>query len=390
VPSVLAVLVLLALLFAGGAARAAGPGDALVGRVAAEVGAYQDTNTTSCVSPVISGGVENVLSGWGVNGSFAVDIVSTASADIVATASPRWHELRFAPAVNGHRRFGDADVALRASLSSEPDYLSLAGGATFSLDLAHKLVTPSLSYDFAHDTLGRSGTPFSLFSRPIQRHTLGAGVALVLDKATVFIPTLSVMIEVGDTSKPYRHVPIFSAAAAADVTPGMSAADVDATRLDARPLEQLPTSRQRWALDALILHRFTRSTLRLEERLYVDTWGLRAFTSDVRAFFDVGESLRVGAHGRLHAQTGVSFWQLAYVATPTSQGLSLPALRTGSRELGPLVSPTAGLDLRIPFGEKRGVALVLGSEVGYTRFLDHLFIQDRVSVLGTTMMEAEL
>ncbi|MFT3764554.1 MAG: DUF3570 domain-containing protein [Minicystis sp.] len=389
-PALVLFLVLMITLTGSTAAHAGGPGDALVGQVAAEVGVYADTNTTTCVTPVVSAKVENVLSGWGVSGSFAVDVVSTASADIVATASPRWRELRYAPALGGHHRFGDADVALRASLSSEPDYLSVAGGGTFSIDLAGKTVTPGVSYDFAHDTLGRAGTPFSLFSRPIQRHSLAAGVALVLGKSTLFIPTLSAQFEIGDTSKPYRHVPMFGAAAADAVTPGMSAADVDAIRLDLRPLEQLPKQRQRWALDAVLLHRFARSTLRLEERLYQDTWGLRASTTDARVLFDVGEHLRLGTHARLHAQTAVSFWQLAYVARSTSQGLLVPALRTGARELGPLVTPTGGLDLRIPIGPGRRLALTLGGEVGYTRFLDHLFIRDRVSFLGTTMMEAEL
>ena len=140
-------------------------------RVGSETAIYQDTDATTVFTPVVFGGVENVLAGWGVNGSFLVDVVSTASADIVATASTRWTEVRVEPAISGHRRFGDADVALRGSLSNEPDYLSFAAGTTVSIDLHHKMITPSLSYDFGHDTLGRAGTPFSVFSRPIVRNT---------------------------------------------------------------------------------------------------------------------------------------------------------------------------------------------------------------------------
>ena len=38
----------------------------------------------------------------------------------------------------------------------------------------------------------------------------------------------------------------------------------------------------------------------------------------------------LAAHLRFHAQSAVSFWKLAYVATETSQGFAVPALRTGS------------------------------------------------------------
>ena len=47
---------------------------------------------------------------------------------------------------------------------------------------------------------------------------------------------------------------------------------VNATRLPARPLEQLPLARDRYSLGARYMHRFRTATLRLEERLYLDSW----------------------------------------------------------------------------------------------------------------------
>ena len=252
------------------------------------------------------------------------------------------------------------------------------------------MITPSLSYDFGHDTLGRAGTPFSLFSHPIVRNTASLGVAMVIDKATLFVPTLWVQLEGGDTSKPYRFVPMFDRAGAARVQPGMSAAQIDPLRLDLRPLDQLPTQRARWALDWRLLHRWSATTLRVDQRLYLDTWGLKATTTDARCFGDASNRVRLGGHLRFHAQTGVSFWKLAYVATMTSQGLVVPALRTGAHELGPLLSPTAGLDMRVALDKAGLFALTVASDVAYTRFIDHLFITDRVSFLGSTTLEVEL
>ncbi len=383
----LVVPALLVALGLAGDAGAAGPLGPLTVRAGSELAVYQDSDATTVVSPVLFAGVENVLSGWGLEGSLLVDVVSTASADIVATASSRWSEVRYAPALNGHRRFGDVDVGLRAALSSEPDYLSVAGGTSISIDLAHKAVTPTLTYDFAHDTLGRAGTPFSLFSRPIARHTASLGVGIVVDKATVFVPSVTAVVELGDSSKPYRFIPMFDHADVGLVQPGMTAAQIDPLRLDFRPLEQLPTERQRWALSFRLLHRFSHSTLRFDERLYADTWGLKATTTDVRYFVDTSPKVRVGGHLRFHAQTAVSFWRLAYEATETSQGPRVPALRTEARELGTLYTPTAGLDFRVVLDKHERLALTFAGDLGVTKLIDQLFIDHRVSFLGSTLFE---
>ena len=79
------VAVLLVVLVAPAEARADGPLGALSVRAGAELAVYQDSDATSVTSPVVFAGVENVLGGWGVSGSLLVDVVSTASADIVAT-----------------------------------------------------------------------------------------------------------------------------------------------------------------------------------------------------------------------------------------------------------------------------------------------------------------
>ncbi|MEP7121006.1 MAG: DUF3570 domain-containing protein [Byssovorax sp.] len=382
-------LLLCAAVCAGKTAVAEGDSPLTI-RAGAEMSFYQDSKATTVASPTIFAGVEHVLGGWGVSGTLMVDVVSTASADIVATASTRWNEVRVAPALRGHRRFGDADVAVRAAVSSEPDYLSTAGGATLSLDLANKLVTPSLSYDFSHDLAGRTATPFSLFARPIDRHTLSGSVSLIMSRATVFVPALSATFERGDTSKPYRYIPLFSPNAAAQVVAGMSAEAINPLRIGLAPLEQLPTSRQRWSLDGLVLHRFAQSTLRFEERLYVDTWGLKASTADAHFQLDLSERTRLGAHLRFHAQTGVNFWRLAYVATATSAGIDVPALRAGGPELGPLFTPTEGLDLRIELSPHNHLAISFAGDLAETRFLDHLYLTGRTSFLGATTLDVEL
>ncbi|MFP6685825.1 MAG: hypothetical protein VB934_13980, partial [Polyangiaceae bacterium] len=153
-------------------------------RINFEVSGYHDDMNVDVLTPSVSARVENITAGWGIGAAFLVDVVTAASTDIVATASPGFREVRWAPALNGHKRFGDFDVGLSGSFSHEPDYLSGSIGARSTLDLRQKTITPSLGYQFSYDVNGRVGTDFEVFSRKIKRHAVDVGVGLVLTKAT--------------------------------------------------------------------------------------------------------------------------------------------------------------------------------------------------------------
>jgi hypothetical protein len=170
---------------------------------------------------------------------------------------------------------------------------------------------------------------------------------------------------------------------------GASIDEVTALRLSARPLEQLPLSRTRYVASARLAHRYTSSTLRLDERVYTDSWGLKATSTDVRMLFDVDPRVELGPHLRFHAQAPVDFWQRAYILRP---GFDFPALRTGDRELGPLVTTTVGGTLRVGVGPStRPRSWVVGLELSgaSTQYLDDLYITSRLSGLGALTMEVE-
>ncbi len=357
--------------------------------VGTELSGYHDSDHVDVVSPAFYARVENPTDGWGFGGSFVVDVVTAASTDIVATASPRWTELRYAPALSGHKKISDVDVGLRGNISVEPDYLATSVGASASADLVQKTVTPSLSYEFSYDISGRAGTSFDAFSRPLNRHGLDLGVTFVVDKASFFTVSSTLVFESGDSSKPYRYVPVFDPDVAALVQPGQSIDSVLLARAVDRPLEQLPTSRQRFALAARYARRFASSTARAEERLYTDNWGLKASTTDATYFIDVTKDLRVWPHMRFHMQSGVDFWKLAYVTTLTSKGGTIPVFRTGDRELGPLWSLTGGGGVRLALDDEGAYALIASADVVYSRFLDHLFVLQRFGYFGQTTLEVE-
>jgi hypothetical protein len=365
-----------------------GRGRGLTFRGALEVSTYNDTDHTDVASPAIAVSLENPTSGWAVGGSLLVDVVSSASADIVATASRRFDQARLEAALGGDYRIDVVKASLRGGLSVESDYVGRAIGGSVSADLADKRVTPTLGYTLGLDTIGRDDTSFDEFSNDLTRHTIDASVSGVLDASTIALAGLTLQIESGDQSKPYRHIPLFSEEVAARVPRGATPEVVAAFRLPPTPLEQLPLDRLRLAVLLRGAHRFETMTLRADERVYFDDWGMFASTTDARLPIDLDTETRVGPHLRFHIQKGVGFWERAYVATPNPVGFNIPSFRTGDRELGPLFAVTAGAQAERKLTD--GLLVKLQVDGIYTQFLDHIYIFDRLGVFTATTLELEV
>jgi hypothetical protein len=306
----------------------------------------------------------------------------------VSTASRRWEEVRQEGTLSAAYKPGTLGVSATGNVSTEPDYLSWTAGGAITQDVLDKSVTWLAAMYHTHDVAGRTGTPFSIFSRSINRDAFKLGVTLVVDRRTIVSFVGDLVTENGDQSKVYRYIPLF--APGTNVPIGASVDEVSRLRASARPLEQLPLSRERYAVSGRLAHRFHASTLRLDERIYIDSWGLKATSTDARLLFELGPRVESGPHVRLHAQSPVSFWQRAYVLEP---GFNYPALRTGDRELGPLVNATEGWTIRIAVGgAKHPRSWVLGFDlnVSETRYLDDLYVTQRLAGVGGMTLEAEL
>lgn len=365
-----------------------GRGRGLTFRGALEVSTYNDTDATGVFSPAVALSLENPTSGWAVGGSVLVDVVSAASADIVATASRRFDQARVEAALGGDYRIDIVKASLHGGLSVESDYVGRAIGGAVSADLVDKRVTPTVGYTLGLDTIGRDDTSFDDFSNDLTRHTIDASVAGVVDASTIALAGATLQLESGDQSKPYRHIPMFSEDVAGRVPRGATPEVVAAFRLPPAPLEQLPLDRTRVAFLVRGAHRFDTVTLRGDQRFYFDDWGMFASTTDGRLPIDLDSMTRVGPHLRFHIQNGVGFWERAYVATPNPVGFNIPTFRTGDRELGPLFALTLGGEVQRQLVE--GLAVKLQVDGIYTQFLDHIYIFDRFGVFTATTLELEV
>ena len=365
------------------------PGGATI-TASSAVSAYSDTDSVHVITPTVAGGVRDDVAGWSVDGRYLVDAVSAASVDIVSTASGHWKEVRNVGSGDAALKSGNLGIAVAGGFSHEPDYLSLGGGGTLSLDLREKNVTPFIGGSYEHDDVGRTGLP-KIYWHTLQKGTVQLGVTFVVDRSTIAAVTFDGIFERGYLAKPYRYVPLFVPGVAAQLQPGASVTQVNALRLDLRPVDAVPDARDRYALSGRLAHRFETSTIRGDERLYHDDWGMWASTTDLRFLVDLGDRFLVWPHARLHAQQGVDFWERAYVAPVAPDGTpTVPRYRTGNREDGPLYEWTAGGGTRVLFirGRRQSWSLTFEMEGIFSRYLDALYITQRRALFGNLSLEA--
>lgn len=365
-------------------------GKNLVVKAGMDVAGYADTTNVDVLTPSVNGSVSSPTAGWNVGGAFIVDVLSAASPDIVSEASAPYRETRYAGVLSGGYKPGKYGVTLQGNVSREPDYLSIGGGGAVTADLRDKLLTPRLAVNYSHDDIGRG--PNNVISH-LDTTEVEAGVTMVMSSTSLLVVGLTGQFERGDQSKPYRYVPMFNPEVVPFIPPGASPDLVNQYRLNTKPLEQLPTARDRYALGLRFNHRFTNTTLRIDQRIYYDSWQLKATTTDLRYVMDISKRVRIWPHGRLNAQTGTNFYQLAYGAIADAQnGVTVPLYRTDDRELSPLVTLTGGGGARVALGaleSKTQFGLNFSADVMYTKYFEALFITFRTAVYGSIGIDAE-
>jgi hypothetical protein len=362
--------------------------------VGLEFSGYTDSTNVHVLSPAINFAIDSPTGGWNVGGSYLLDLVTAASPDLVSTASRHFREQRHAVAAGGGYKFKFGTIGLNTNVSSEPDYLSRTIGGNFSTELYEKMVTPSFAYHYSWDTIGYRNTPFDNFSRPLSTHAIETGMTFVISPTTLLVTGLAMSFEIGENAKLYRFIPMFDDVTAANVKPGQDAASVNEGRLPIRPRENVPDSRSRIAIAGRLNHRFTNATMRIEQRFYTDSWGIKGSTTDARYLYDLTERLRVWPHLRLHAQTGASFYKLAYIASVTEKDspISIPQYRTADRESSPMMAVTLGGGSKVVLTSEKTkpeLAVVVSGDVMYNKYFESLFILSRTAIWGTVGLDAE-
>jgi tetratricopeptide (TPR) repeat protein len=386
----------------------------IVIKASTDVNGYMDTTAVRVFSPGINAAVFSPTSGWNVGGNYLIDIVSAASPDIISYASPPFREIRHAGSLYGGYKPGPWGLQLSGNLSVEPDYISRTIGLAGTYDLNEKLTTPRVAISYTWDKIGRK--PFSDCTdldttfknnlgeeqntaegacvRPFRTWTLEAGVTQIASPTMLFQIGATAQFERGDQSKPYRYVPMFINKNADKIVAGDSVKKVNELRESYRPREQLPTERDRYAIAGRIIKRIgTNMTLRAEERLYIDTWGTFASTTDIRYLIDVSNRVRLWPHVRFHLQTAATFYQLAYRVPIKANGdVDVPLFRTGDRELSSMLGETLGLGAHLGLGNLDGetkAGLTFAFDAMFNQYSQSLFISGRTALYSSMSFDVE-
>lgn len=364
---------------------------AFVAHASLELSGYTDTLDVHILSPAVRANVGSPTQGWNVGASYLIDVVTAASPDVVASASRRFNDLRHDVAVTGGYKPGNYGAQLSGHYSTEKDYISRSVGITGIGDFLEKSVTPSLGYAFTWNTIGRAGTDYDIFGNDFYVHDFTLGSTFLLGPTSLFVAGAEVQLEDGNQSKPYRYIPMFEPGVT--VPKGASPEEVNAKRLPTKPLEQLPLDRQRFAIAGRFIQRIGgRATLRIDERLYRDTWNIMATSTDIRYLVDLNR-FRVGPHVHIHAQTPAKFYRRIYGAILDRDGYaSIPAFRTTDRELSPMFGITLGGTGRIGLTSpesKLQLGVFLSADALYNRYLDSLYVKDRLAGYGTLGIEGD-
>ena len=296
------------------AARASAEGMATVD---VRSGVYQDSDRTlvSTTTVAARGTIKDRLT---IEARYLVDVVSSASVDVVTAATARFQETRHEAAGGLAYRDGTNSVSGGYIYSIENDWESHTANLGWSRDLARHNVTIGAGGTYVHNAVGRSGD--RNFHRTL---TVGGAAGFV-----AFTPSPRDVVSLGYTvsyldgyqASPYRFV-FFT-------EPGGSRA--------ASP-ETDPQTRLRHALTVRWnRHLFTDSALQTFARAYLDDWGVASATVGVEYLIGLGD-FTLGLHVRGYFQEHAGFYRPVYTA----------ALRymTADRELSRFVDGFGGVRL---------------------------------------------
>ena len=244
----------------------------LVVRIAGDLSGYSDTNSVAVYTPGFNASIVSPTAGMELRRQLPPRRGQRGSPDIVSTASPPFEEypLRRRP----HGRV-QARSLRRTGVGQHlvvTDYDT--GGLRLTGDFNDKLITPTLHVQLrSHRPRPTNQNSFNDLKGKLDTHEFEGGVTFVLSPTAIAVGGTA-QFERGDQSQPYRYIAMFDPDTVAPFVPNGATVDlVNRTRLPVRPLEQLPTSRDRIASACASRSASRRSTgaLQAQSRLYYDS-----------------------------------------------------------------------------------------------------------------------
>jgi len=246
-----------------------------------------------------------------LEGHVLIDAITSASV-AAGTAQGVFEEQRYELGLVYTHDLGVARVGGGGRVSYEPDYMSTFGKLHADIDFADKNTVLGFDAAFGHDDVGRIVMGLDRTSTRMDVGTLttylgAVTLTQILSPNAIAHLTYDVTSLKGDQANPYRLVD--------SLKPGPDGIPIQITEPETHPDERL---RQAIAGQLRYFIEPTETTLVAGYRYYLDDWGLRAHTPDVRVIQQAGDSIDLTLRYRFHFQTAADFYRPSY---PSLDGL---------------------------------------------------------------------
>ncbi|MCB1646755.1 MAG: DUF3570 domain-containing protein [Pseudomonadales bacterium] len=227
-----------------------------------------------------------------VTANYYVDMVSSASIDVQATASP-YREERTEMSLGVEYLNDKTVVAMSATQSEENDYDARTMGLSLSQSFFGDLTTVSMSASVGQDTVRRNGDDG--FEDQVDRKRFGVSLSQIITGDLIIAANAELVTDEGYLNNPYRSVRFADPAAGSgfawqgEVYPRTRNSDA----VSVRGIYYLP-----W-----------RASFRTEYRFFSDSWDIRAHNLEIRYVHPVDDALTFEFSARRYQQTAASFYQ---------------------------------------------------------------------------------
>lgn len=228
---------------------------------------------------------------YAVNASYYVDMVSSASIDVITTAS-EYSEERTQYGIGFEYLRGKVTYAASFSNSSENDYDADTASVSVSQDMFGDLTTVALSFTRGWDDVTRRGDP--AFADSIDRRIYGVDISQIATKRLILGFSYEAITEEGFLNNPYRQVRFV---------------DPDAALGYSLEFERYPRTRTGNAFSLRARwHLPYRAALQADYRFYNDTWEISSSTAEVAYTHPFGEQWVFDVHYRFYDQDAADFY----------------------------------------------------------------------------------
>ncbi|MEL6870850.1 MAG: DUF3570 domain-containing protein [Pseudomonadota bacterium] len=138
-----------------------------------------------------------------VSANYYVDMITSASIDVVTTASP-YTEERTQTSLGVDYLRGGTMMSVGVTQSDESDFEARTYSFAVYQNLFGDLTTVTLAYGLGDDVVGQSGDP--TFARDVQRQSYGVGISQILTRNLIMTLNFEGITDEGFLNNPYRSV----------------------------------------------------------------------------------------------------------------------------------------------------------------------------------------